>query len=155
MKLTLKCLHCNTQCDARLKWIRFSLQAREEYRFAKYKKQVEWAITIIQRCYILWKRRHFLLTLPLRLQTNSMSPICTDWPSAPRFLLEASQLLKNIFHRWRVSYAMRQITFKTFLLSLQCHKYRKMFDQTARNRMREKVTASILFKDRKASYVKR
>lgn len=30
-----------------------------------------------------------------------------------------------------------------------------MFDQTARNRMREKVTASILFKDRKASYVKR
>ena len=29
--------------------------------------------------------------------------MCTDWPSAPRFLLEASQLLKNIFHRWRVS----------------------------------------------------
>lgn len=78
------------------------LQAREEYRFAKYKKQVEWAIMIIQRCYVLWKRRQYLLTLPIRLHASSMSPICTDWPSAPRFLLEASQLLKNIFHRWRV-----------------------------------------------------
>lgn len=38
---------------------------------------------------------------------------------------------------------------------LQCFKYRKMFDQTSRNRMREKVTASILFKDRKVSYMKR
>ncbi|CRK94774.1 CLUMA_CG008268, isoform A [Clunio marinus] len=111
-------------------------RAKAEYRFAKYKKQVEWAITIIQRCYILWKRRQYLLTLPLRLQSNSMSPICTEWPTAPRFLIETSQLLKSIFHRWR------------------CHKYRKIFDQTARNRMREKVTASILFKDRKASYVR-
>lgn len=84
--------------------ISFALKAREEYRFAKYKKQVEWAITIIQRCYVVWKRRQYLLTLPLRLQANSMSPICTEWPSAPRFLLEASQLLKNIFHRWRVSF---------------------------------------------------
>ena len=28
------------------------------------------------------------------------------------------------------------------------------FDQTAKNRMREKVTASIIFKDRKASYAR-
>lgn len=78
-------------------------QAREKYRFAKYKKQVEWAITIIERNYIMWKRRHFLLTLPLRLQPSSLSPTCNEWISAPRFLLEASQLLKTIFHRWRVS----------------------------------------------------
>lgn len=63
-----------------------------------------------------------------------MSPICHDWPTAPTFLTETSQLLRNIFHRWR------------------CYKYRKSFDQPARNRMREKVTASIIFKDRKISY---
>nr|CAD7194830.1 unnamed protein product [Timema douglasi] len=38
--------------------------------------------------------------------------------------------------------------------SFQCHKYRLRFDQTARNRMREKVTASIIFKDRKTSYLR-
>lgn len=32
--------------------------------------------------------------------------------------------------------------------------YRKKFDQTSRNRMREKVTASIIFKDRKSSYAR-
>lgn len=36
----------------------------------------------------------------------------------------------------------------------QCYKYRTSFDQTSRNRMREKVTASIIFRDRKASYAK-
>ena len=38
---------------------------------------------------------------------------------------------------------------------LQCQRYRHRFDQIARNRMREKVTASIIFKNRKASYPKR
>lgn len=88
---------------------RTTIKAREKYRFAKYKKQVEWAITIIERNYIMWKRRHFLLTLPLRLQPSSLSPICNEWISAPRFLHEASQLLKNIFHRWRVSRSSRRI----------------------------------------------
>lgn len=37
---------------------------------------------------------------------------------------------------------------------MQCYKYRIAFDQTSRNRMREKVTASIIFRDRKASYAK-
>ena len=37
----------------------------------------------------------------------------------------------------------------------QCHQYRLRFDQISRNRMREKVTASIIFKDRKASYPRR
>ena len=58
---------------------------------------------MIQRNYILWKRRQFLITLPMRLQANSLSPISTEWPSAPKFLTETSQLLKTIFHRWRVN----------------------------------------------------
>ncbi|GIY44186.1 unconventional myosin-Ib [Caerostris extrusa] len=44
--------------------------------------------------------------------------------------------LGKLYHKWR------------------CHKYRLRFDQIARNRMREKVTASMLFRDRKSSYHK-
>lgn len=32
-----------------------NFQAREEYRVLKHRKQVEWAVNIIQRHYIRWK----------------------------------------------------------------------------------------------------
>ncbi|XP_038106815.1 unconventional myosin-Ia isoform X2 [Culex quinquefasciatus] len=107
---------------------------REKIRVVEFKKQAHWAVQVIGRFFVLIKTREFLLTLLLRLPHDNMSPICHDWPPAPSFLAETSQLLRNIFHRWR------------------CYKYRKSFDQPARNRMREKVTASIIFKDRKISY---
>ncbi|XP_071449354.1 unconventional myosin-Ia-like [Hetaerina americana] len=107
--------------------------AREEYRILKHRKQVEWAVNVIQKHYLSWKRRQFLLTLSCQLPSDS--PISRDWPhSHQRRLADASLLLRRVHHKWR------------------CHKYRLKFDQTARNRMREKVTASIIFKDRKASY---
>lgn len=100
---------------------RIFLQAREEYRIMKYHKQVEWAVRVVKRQYVQWKvcgivssststfyiiyhlqRRQFLLTLPLRLPINSSSPLCIEWAVAPRFLTETSQLLRNIYHRWRV-----------------------------------------------------
>lgn len=103
---------------------RIYLQAREEYRIIKYRKQVDWAVGVIKRQYVQWKvcaawslyllhlllkllllllqRRQFLLTLPLRLPINSSSPLCIEWAIAPRFLAETSQLLRNIYHRWRV-----------------------------------------------------
>ncbi|KRK04595.1 unconventional myosin-Ia isoform X2 [Drosophila yakuba] len=109
-------------------------RAREEYRSLKYKRQVRWAIDIIGRYYRQWKIRQFLLTIPLRLPPNTLSPLSTEWPVAPLFLADASRHLRSIYHRWK------------------CYIYRNSFDQTARNRMREKVTASIIFKDRKASY---
>lgn len=98
---------------------------------------MEWAIKVIYKHYIKWKIRQFFLTLPHRLPPNTMSPLSTEWPTAPKFLTETSRILRNIYHRWR------------------CYIYRRSFDQTSRNRMREKVTASIIFKDRKASYPKR
>ncbi|GFY19664.1 unconventional myosin-Ib [Trichonephila clavipes] len=79
-----------------------------------------------RRRYLLWLSRH----LP------SESPLCREWPSSPRCLHETSYYLRKLYHKWR------------------CHKYRLRFDQTARNRMREKVTASMIFKDRKSSYPK-
>lgn len=65
------------------------------------------------------------------------SPICRQWPSCAPQLIEVNNLLHKIHRKWR------------------CHRYRLKFDQTARNRMREKVTASFIFKDRKCSYPKR
>ncbi|XP_059609895.1 unconventional myosin-Ia [Phlebotomus argentipes] len=111
-----------------------SYRSNSEYRVVKYRRRVHWAVEVIQKHYIQWKRRHFLLLLPHRLPLDSLSPLCTEWPRVPHFLAETSQLLRKIYHRWR------------------CYKYRKMFDQTARNRMREKVTASIIFRERKACY---
>ncbi|KAG8177886.1 hypothetical protein JTE90_001718 [Oedothorax gibbosus] len=84
--------------------------------------------------YQAWKRRRYLLWLSRHLPSDS--PLCRDWPSSPRCLQETSYYLRKLYHKWR------------------CHKYRLRFDQTARNRMREKVTASMIFKDRKTSYPK-
>lgn len=103
----------------------------------KYKRQVKWAVDVIARNYHQWKIRQYLLTIPLRLPPNTLSPLSSEWPTAPGFLSDASRLLRAIYHRWK------------------CYIYRNSFDQTARNRMREKVTASIIFKDRKASYARR
>ncbi|XP_030747768.1 unconventional myosin-Ib [Sitophilus oryzae] len=111
-----------------------SWRARELYRLLRHKKQVEWAAKVIQRHYIQWKRRQYLLSLPKRLPADSESPLCRDWPTCTPSMHETDALLRRIYHRWR------------------CHKFRLGFDQTARNRMREKVTASFIFKDRKCSY---
>ncbi|CAB3388404.1 Hypothetical predicted protein [Cloeon dipterum] len=109
-----------------------SWRAREEYRELKRRKQIEWAVQVIQTHYLQWRRRQFLQRLCVSLPSES--PMCREWPAAAKRLSDTSLLLRRIHHKWR------------------CHKYRLKFDQTARNRMREKVTASIIFRDRKASY---
>ena len=57
---------------------------------------------------------------------------------------------------WRIflSY-FTSIHENTNIQPFQCERFRTRFDQTARNRMREKVTASLIFKDRKSSYPRR
>ncbi|XP_076356259.1 myosin 95E isoform X4 [Tachypleus tridentatus] len=107
------------------------------YLCAKARKQFllkKKAVTTIAAYYRGWKRRKYLLWLSRHLPSES--PLCKDWPSTPVCLEETSQLLKKLYHKWR------------------CHKYRSRFDQISRNRMREKVTASLIFKDKKASYPK-
>ncbi|XP_037791222.1 unconventional myosin-Ia-like [Penaeus monodon] len=113
---------------------KFFMLAREEYRELKHKRKVEWAAVVIQVAYINFQRRKFLLKV--LMDQPSDSPADGSWPPAPRTLQDLSLLLRRLHHKWR------------------CHRYRLQFDQTARNRMREKVTASIIFKDRKASYSK-
>ncbi|XP_076356260.1 myosin 95E isoform X5 [Tachypleus tridentatus] len=103
------------------------VQQQKYLRMKKYQ-------TVIAANYLCAKRRKYLLWLSRHLPSES--PLCKDWPSTPVCLEETSQLLKKLYHKWR------------------CHKYRSRFDQISRNRMREKVTASLIFKDKKASYPK-
>merc|ERR1719433_2489123 len=100
----------------------------------KQRRHEEWAINIVQKCFRLWQKRRFLLVLAHNLPSES--PLSKEWPNAPKRLREANVLLRRLYHQWR------------------CQRYRHRFDQIARNRMREKVTASIIFKNRKASYQK-
>lgn len=81
-------------------------------------------------------RRRYLCRLWRRLPARHLSPACAAWPPcpAPRLLARTDALLRALHHAWR------------------CRLYRAAFDQTGRNRMREKVTASVLFRDRKACY---
>lgn len=85
-----------------LKKMLITFQAKEKHRVTKYRKIAKWAADQIQSQYIRWKQRQFLLTLTLRLPTNSLSPISCEWITAPRYLTETSRLLKIIFHKWRV-----------------------------------------------------
>ncbi|XP_071519306.1 unconventional myosin-Ia isoform X2 [Panulirus ornatus] len=117
-----------------LKGWNFFMVAREEYRLLKHQRRVQWAATVVQMAYINFQRWRFLTRLLAELPSES--PVDGSWPPAPVPLADTSALLRRLHHKTR------------------CHRYRLQFDQTARNRMREKVTASIIFKDRKASYSK-
>lgn len=94
------------------------------------------AAAVLWRAWCAAARRRYLLRLWRRLPARQLSPACSAWPAcaAPRLLGRTDALLRRLHHAWR------------------CRLYRAAFDQTARNRMREKVTASILFKERKANY---
>ena len=110
--------------------------------------------------------------LSLAHNLPSESPACRDWPRTPPALKETSFLLRKLYHKWRVTASHHStpplLTNFTFLdesplhssslltkFFFQCDRFRQRFDQTSRNRMREKVTASLIFKDRKSSYPRR
>ncbi|XP_033732027.1 unconventional myosin-Ia-like isoform X2 [Pecten maximus] len=116
-----------------------------------------WAVAVIRKYFLGWKvrkeyrkkfraqagpkivkflqvalKKQFLLNLKKSLP--SMSPTDPYWPKcSPRFKNTSDQL-QVLFHRWR------------------CSKYREKFDAAERYRMKEKVTASDLFKDKKEGY---
>ncbi|ESP02895.1 hypothetical protein LOTGIDRAFT_212414 [Lottia gigantea] len=132
-------------------------QARKVCRQLRQERKVFNAARIIQKYYQGWRvrkqyrskfrakagpkiarfmkialKKQFLLKLKANLP--SMSPISQDWPKCSPLFKDASQELKKIYHRWR------------------CHKYRLKFDQSARYQMKEKVTASDIFKGKKEIY---
>lgn len=117
----------------RMRW-RLSSVARREYLELRQRRRMIEAVLVIERSYIQWKRRRYLNRLAIRLP--STSPTCREWPNVTLFLRDTNQILKKLYHVWR------------------CHRYRIGFDQIGRNRMREKVTASLLFRNRKESYAR-
>ncbi|XP_076456187.1 unconventional myosin-Ia-like isoform X9 [Babylonia areolata] len=139
------------QCYAR------GWKARMILRALKLAKKRQLAATTIRRYYLGYKVRkvykpkfrriagpkvaRFIKTalkrrylLKLRDSLPSMSPTSPDWPAAPKRFHTTSEELKKLFHRWR------------------CSKYRQRFDSKAQHRMREKLTASDIFKDKKDTY---
>ncbi|CAH2267979.1 jg8423 [Pararge aegeria aegeria] len=96
------------------------------------------AACVIWRAWTTYAKRSYLLGLWARLPARHRSPACGAWPPCPRprLLARTDAMLRRMHHKWR------------------CAVYRRAFDQTARNRMREKVTASVLFKDRKVTYAR-
>ena len=91
----------------------------------------------------------------LAIRLPSTSPTCREWPNVTPFLRETNQILKKLYHVWRVRtipFVTRTWMMNLFIFVTQCHRYRLGFDQIGRNRMRKKVTASFLFKTRKESY---
>ncbi|KAF4518594.1 hypothetical protein B566_EDAN012422, partial [Ephemera danica] len=150
--------------------------AREEYRELKRRKQIEWAVTIIQRHWIHWKEKMLSLTVPTLtvgigaggIQTTEIGgsgglcaevmarvavsqTVSADAAKSNRDRLGLA-LLEGELTSGSMTSTFARENFFCGQVSSMCHRYRLRFDQTARNRMREKVTASIIFKDRKASY---
>ncbi|XP_050443708.1 unconventional myosin-Ia isoform X2 [Adelges cooleyi] len=93
------------------------------------------AAKCICRTFLTWQKRQYLFKLSKCLNHSMESPTSRSWvPLTNSRFAHTHYLLETLHHKWR------------------CRKYRDKLDQTSRNRMREKVTASILFKNRKASY---
>ncbi|XP_074652154.1 unconventional myosin-Ia-like [Tubulanus polymorphus] len=131
--------------------------ARKLLKQLRYERQCQWAAGVInrfcrgwlvRRLYSKFFRKHagpiigrFLVNaikknylLKLRDNLPSMSPLSKSWPMpSPRFQIVSNEL-QIIYHRWR------------------CEKYRGKFDQGQRYAMREKVTTSDLFKNKKDGY---
>lgn len=153
-------------------------QAREEYRLEKYRKKVEWAVDVIQRQYVQWKVRmirspidmqqisiiiflHFIVATKISINTTHaitakyFKPNMLWMDGCAEVLNRNFNAIKSYLSQmegnWIILfYVMDNVSVRVSFL--QCHKYRKRFDSIARSRMREKVTASIIFKDRKSSY---
>ncbi|XP_061180865.1 unconventional myosin-Ib-like [Saccostrea echinata] len=88
----------------------------------------------IARFFVIALRKKFLLDLKGKLP--SLSPIDKEWPDYPKRFKAASDQLREMYHAWR------------------CRKYRRKFNEAEKYKMKEKLMASELFKDKKEGYSK-
>ncbi|RUS71257.1 hypothetical protein EGW08_020980 [Elysia chlorotica] len=145
------------ECATTIRKIYLGYKARQLLAAMKREKRVLWANRVIHKYYRGWQvrkeirprfrriagpkvarfmttalKRQFLLKLSKSLP--SMSPISEDWPTPPGRLKTTSEELRRIFHGWR------------------CAKYRSKLDEPTKNKLKEKMVASNLFKDKKETY---
>ncbi|GFN87932.1 unconventional myosin-ib [Plakobranchus ocellatus] len=144
-------------CATTIRKIYLGYKARKLLAAMKHEKRVLWANGVIHKYYRGWQVRRdvrprfrriagpkisrFMVTalkrqylLNLRKSLPSMSPISQDWPSPPNRLKPTSDELRKIFHGWR------------------CAKYRGKLDELTKHKLKEKMVASNLFKDKKEIY---
>ncbi|KAL4228653.1 Unconventional myosin-Ih [Mactra antiquata] len=137
--------------------LRRGVQARKLLAELKLQKRMEWAVTVIHKYYMGWKVRknykpkfrriagpkvaRFFVTalkrkflFDVRDNLPSLSPVDNKWPTSPKMYKDASDQLQVLHHRWR------------------CRKYRKKLSEFQKYTLREKLTASALFKDKKVIY---
>ncbi|KAL3836985.1 hypothetical protein ACJMK2_022378 [Sinanodonta woodiana] len=132
-------------------------KAMKELAYLKHEKRKVWAADVIRKHYVGWKvrketksrfrkiagqniarflkialKKQFLLKTLKSLP--SMSPSDDRWPECSPLYKEASNNLRKLHHRWR------------------CRKYRESKTEAEKYIMREKLTASELFKGKKKSY---
>ncbi|XP_014670916.1 PREDICTED: unconventional myosin-Ib-like, partial [Priapulus caudatus] len=72
---------------------------------------------------------------------------------------QLATLLQAVYRGWALRHAYQQLRNSQIVIAKhwrrhKCYKYRLKFDQAARSRMREKVAASNIFKNRKDGYLK-
>ncbi|XP_035658684.1 unconventional myosin-Ib-like isoform X2 [Branchiostoma floridae] len=134
-------------------------QARKLCRQLRHEKRCIWAANVIRAYYIGWKvrkeyrkrfranaapkivsflrncvRRKYLLFLHSRLAALPRSLLSKEWPRSPLICHTTNKHLRRIYHGWR------------------CRKYREMLDEETRRIMREKLSASEIFRGRKTLY---
>ncbi|CAL1536218.1 unnamed protein product [Lymnaea stagnalis] len=148
--------HLNN-CATTIRKTYLGWKARKLLAAMKREKKILWANQVINKYYRGWKVRQqyrpkfrriagpkvsrFMITAlkrmylqKLRKNLPSMSPISEDWPTPPNRFKSTSEELRKIFHRWR------------------CAKYRSRLDPVTKEKLKEKMIASNLFKDKKEIY---
>ncbi|ODM90014.1 Unconventional myosin-Ia [Orchesella cincta] len=158
-------------------WKNYLLTKRKEQR--KLWKVMKHSVKVIQAHYILWKRRLFLrqLILQVRAELHLMSSLGGGkWggPGLPglgmvvggvgiraRTACSAPFAEIGLIHRatWRRLAFNSDVSFidggGNGQIFKGCRLYRSRFNEIEIAKMKEKVTASMLFKDKKTSYSRR
>lgn len=75
------------------------------FGFFFYEFRLLWSISNAQR-------RRYLNRLAIRLP--STSPTCREWPNVTLFLRDTNQILKKLYHVWRVSFKKKRRKFACF-----------------------------------------
>ncbi|KAK3106305.1 hypothetical protein FSP39_017437 [Pinctada imbricata] len=108
----------------------YGWKVRREYR-SKFRKI---AGPKIAKFFIDALKKKFILDMVWKLPTES--PLDENWPKCSKRFTTTSNELKFLHHKWR------------------CRRYRQKFSEADKYRMKEKLTASELFKGKKESYAK-
>ncbi|XP_019629927.1 PREDICTED: unconventional myosin-Ia-like isoform X10 [Branchiostoma belcheri] len=141
-------------------------QVRKEYRKRFRANAAPKIVSFLRNCV----RRKYLLFLHSRLATLPRSLLSHEWPRSPLICHTTSKHLRKIYHGWRIipsfyppltsrnwpigPKSCREASLQLWRIyhTWRCRKYREMLDEETRRIMREKLSASEIFRGRKTLY---